>query len=140
MFSQTGAMMKKVRNSDNPMMIWLEGAPCSERAERTKESTMTIRVKQVINKMMDGASVSSVMTARTLMALSTSTGWLKPLAPMFKRDRAAAGVRPSLRRAADDQNEQGQPPAPGLPRSRLDIGRWFMIAFEKAPVEMPRQN
>lgn len=77
-------MMKKVRKSDSPMMIWLDGAPCRDRAERTKESTMTMRVKQVINKMMDGARVSRVITARILMALSTSTGWLKPAPPMFK--------------------------------------------------------
>ncbi len=66
------------------MKIWLEGAPCSESAERTKESTMTMRVKQVISRMIDGASVSSVMTASTLIAPSTSTGWFKPLRPMFK--------------------------------------------------------
>ncbi len=54
------------------MMIWLEGVPCRESAERTNESTMTMRVKQVISRMIEGASVNSVMMASTLMAPSTS--------------------------------------------------------------------
>ena len=82
-FSQTGAMMKNVKNKDNPMMIWLDGAPCRERAERTKESTMTIRVKHVISKRIEGASVSIVMMATTLIALSTSAGLSKPVMPFM---------------------------------------------------------
>src|ERR1700722_8558807 len=84
MRSQVGDMMKNVRNSDKPMIIWLEGVPCNESAERTNESTMTMRVKQVIRRMMDGASDSSVMTASTLMALSMSSGWPRPFKPMFR--------------------------------------------------------
>ena len=55
-------MTKNVKNSESPTMIWLDGAPCRDRAERTKDRTMTMRVKQVIKRMMDGASVSRVMT------------------------------------------------------------------------------
>ena len=45
---------------------------------------MTIRVKQVISRMMDGASVSSVMIPRTLMALSASLPSFTPFKPMLR--------------------------------------------------------
>jgi hypothetical protein len=56
------------------MITWLAGAACSDKAVRTKESTMAMRMKQVMSRMIDGASVRSVMTNRTLMATSTSGG------------------------------------------------------------------
>ncbi len=45
---------------------------------RTNESTITMRVKQVISRMIDGASVSSVMAKRIRMPVSTSCGWWLP--------------------------------------------------------------
>ncbi len=53
-------------------MIWLAGEPCNCRALRTNESTMTMRVKQVINSRIEGASVSKVREKRILMPMSTS--------------------------------------------------------------------
>ena len=58
-------------NSDSPMMIWLAGVPCNCSALRTNESTMTTRVKQVINSKIEGASDSSVRKNKTLMPMST---------------------------------------------------------------------
>ena len=45
---------------------------------------MTMRVKQVIKRMIEGASVSNVITASTFIAPSTSSGWLRPLRPMLR--------------------------------------------------------
>ena len=56
------------------MMIWLAGVPCSDNAERTNDSTITMRVKHVIKRMIEGARVNSVMVNRTLIATSTSCG------------------------------------------------------------------
>jgi len=53
-------MMKNVMKRDRPMMIWLAGVPWSESAVRTKESTITMRVKLVIRRMIDGARVNKV--------------------------------------------------------------------------------
>src|ERR1039458_5262828 len=85
--SQTGAMTKKVMNSDRPMMIWLPGEPCNCSAERTKPSTMATRVKQVISSRIEGASDSSVMVKRILMPLSTSG------APLFGLSEIESGPR-----------------------------------------------
>ena len=85
MFSQTGAMTKKVMNSESPMMIWLAGEPCNCSAERTKPSTIATRVKQVINSRIEGASDSSVMRKRILMPESTSG------APLFGPSEMESG-------------------------------------------------
>jgi len=57
---QTGAIMKKVRNRANPMMIWLEGICCTPSAFLTRESTMIIRVNEVTIIKRAGASESTV--------------------------------------------------------------------------------
>src|SRR5438046_3118479 len=77
-------MIKKVMKRDRPMMIWLAGLPCSERAVRTKESTITIRVKQVMSRMIDGASVSNVIVKRICTAVSTCCGWFTPGTAIFR--------------------------------------------------------
>src|SRR6266545_5039576 len=87
MRSQVGAMMKKVRKSDSPMMTWLAGVLCSDKAVRTNESTMAMRMKQVMSSMIDGASVSSVIAKMTLMATSTSGAPFAPLRPLSPKFR-----------------------------------------------------
>src|SRR5436309_14094897 len=59
---------------ERPIRIWLAGVPWRASAERTKESTITIRVKLVIRRMIEGASVRSVIANRILIAESTSWG------------------------------------------------------------------
>ena len=78
--------------SDRPMMIWLAGVPCRESAVRTNESTMTMRVKQVISRRIEGASVSSVMMTSTLTALSTSTGLVQSVHADVQIEAAGIGV------------------------------------------------
>src|SRR6202021_203102 len=58
-------------NKDRPMMIWLAGETCNCRALRTKDSTITTRVKQVINNRIEGASDSRVSEKRILIPMST---------------------------------------------------------------------
>src|SRR5260221_9703899 len=78
-------MMKNVTNSERPMMIWLAGVPCNERAVRSKESTMTMRVKLVIKRIIEGARVKSVMANSTLMPTSTSCPCAPVSTPKFRR-------------------------------------------------------
>jgi hypothetical protein len=65
------------------MITWLAGAPCKVNALRTKDRTMTIRLKQVISRMIEGAIDSRVMAKSTWMATSTSFGWPMPSIPML---------------------------------------------------------
>ncbi len=74
-------------NSDRPMMIWLAGVPCNCSALRTNESTMTTRVKQVINSKIEGASDSSVRKNRTLIPMSTFCG------PLFAPSEIETGPK-----------------------------------------------
>src|SRR5688572_25537278 len=69
--------------SESPMRIWLAGVPCNASAERTKDSTITMRVKLVIKRIMEGASVSRVMAKRILIAPSTSCGCCEASTPRF---------------------------------------------------------
>ena len=58
---------------------------------------MTMRVKHVISRMIEGASVSSVMVKRTLIATSTSCGGCcEPSTPRFNLN----GISPVLNEGA----------------------------------------
>ena len=72
-------------------MIWLAGEPCNCSALRTNESTMTTRVKQVINSRIEGASDSSVRKNRILMPMST---FCVPLLPPREME---TGPKPVVR-------------------------------------------
>src|SRR5436190_23054689 len=64
-------------NKESPIKIWLAGVPCKASAERTNDKTVTMRVKLVMSRMIDGARVRSVIAKRILIAESTSRGcWL----------------------------------------------------------------
>ena len=56
-------MTKPVRNSESPMITAFGGAVCVPSAERSSDSTTTIRVNEVTITRIDGASDSTVMTA-----------------------------------------------------------------------------
>src|SRR3989304_554616 len=60
----TGAIEKNVRKSAIPMSTGLGGVCCIPSACRMKASTITIRVKEVIITRIEGASVSTVSSAR----------------------------------------------------------------------------
>jgi hypothetical protein len=95
-------------NSDRPMMIWLAGAPCNCSALRTNESTMTTRVKQVINSKIEGASDSSVRRNRILIPMSTFCVPLLP--PRLMETGPKAGVswfapKPRARRKSKTEKE-----------------------------------
>ena len=64
MRSTTGAITKKVRNSDRPISTWLGGAWPAPRAWRRMASTITMRVNAVIISRMDGSSVIAVISTR----------------------------------------------------------------------------
>ena len=62
-------MTNNVRNSDSATSTWLEGVDCTPSAWRSNDSTMTMRVKLVINNSTEGrndnaVSISSVCTLR----------------------------------------------------------------------------
>lgn len=76
--------MKNVMNRENPISSWVAGVPCKESAVRKNEKTITMRVKLVINMIIDGASVRSVMTNKIRIATSMSFGWVGRLTPKFK--------------------------------------------------------
>src|SRR5580692_3944980 len=75
MRSHVGAMMKNVMNSESPMITWFAGAPCNDKAVRTNDRTTAIRVKQVMSRMIDGATVSNVRAKRIFTAASALCGW-----------------------------------------------------------------
>jgi hypothetical protein len=53
-------MTKKVRNKDRPMITWLGGADWVPSAWRSRDRTMTMRVKPVIISRMAGRKDSAV--------------------------------------------------------------------------------
>jgi len=59
----TGCITKKVRNKARPIRTVLGGVPCAPRAPRSRDSTMTIRVKAVTITSRLGASDSIVISA-----------------------------------------------------------------------------
>jgi len=61
-------MMKKVRNSDRPTITWLGGACMVPMAWRSRDSTMTMRVNDVIISSAAGRKVSAVNSSRASMA------------------------------------------------------------------------
>ena len=60
-FCHTGAMMKMVRKSASPITIWLLGSVLVPSARRSRDSTITIRLKEVTMIRMAGASDSTVI-------------------------------------------------------------------------------
>ena len=63
-----------------------------------------MRVKQVIKSMIDGAIVNKVMTARTLMAPSTSVPGIHSVQPDVKIDPIGAGLRAQA--GGSEENDQ----------------------------------
>src|SRR5437763_1533215 len=61
MRSSTGDMTKKVRNRDRPTSTWLGGACTAPSACLSSESTMTMRVNDVIISSTAGKKVSEVI-------------------------------------------------------------------------------
>ena len=53
-------MTKNVRNSASPISTWLGGVVCVPSAWRSNDSTMTMRVKLLIIRMMAGRKPSDV--------------------------------------------------------------------------------
>ena len=58
--SSTGDMTKNVRNSASPISTWLGGEVCVPSAWRSSDSTMMMRVKLLIIRMMAGRNPSDV--------------------------------------------------------------------------------
>ena len=67
MRSSTGDMTKKVRNSDSPTSTWLGGACTVPSACRSSDSTMTMRVNEVIISSTAGRKVSEVRNSSVWM-------------------------------------------------------------------------
>ena len=66
--------MKNVKNNAKDNSSWLLGACCNARAVRKNDNTMTIRVKQVIMIISEGAIASSVKKMTIRMLRSNSCG------------------------------------------------------------------
>jgi hypothetical protein len=129
--SKTGPMMKNVRKSERPTMIWLEGAFGTPRAVRTKPRTITIRVKLVISSTIDGATESSVITMTIWTATLICAGRLGALeadvqaqgvgaATGVAAAPAAAGVvvPPGAQRNPAGAGRTPAPPGAGAPDQR----------------------
>jgi len=70
----TGVMTNSVRNSDSPISTWFGGVCGVPSACLRIASTMTMRVKAVIDSSSAGSTVSAVMSASTWM-LSEYVCW-----------------------------------------------------------------
>ena len=55
MVENVKAMIKKVRNNASPISTWLGGICCIPNEARTKDNTIMIRMKDVINIRIAGA-------------------------------------------------------------------------------------
>ena len=64
MRSNTGAIVKNVRNIASPMSIWLVGVCAVPSAWRRIASTMMMRVKEVIMMSPAGSSVNALISSR----------------------------------------------------------------------------
>ena len=62
-WSSTGCITKKVRNRASPIRTVFGGVDCAPIADRSSDSTMTIRVKPVTMTSALGAIESTVMSA-----------------------------------------------------------------------------
>src|SRR5260221_3146497 len=76
-----GVITMNVRNSDRPVRTWLGGSSCVPRARRTNESTMTMRVKDVIMTRMAGARESTVSTSAICSVVEMFSGRVASFAP-----------------------------------------------------------
>jgi hypothetical protein len=75
MRSKVGPITNRVRNSDRPMITWLGGDACVPRAMRSSDSTITMRVNEVIISSIAGRKLISVRNS------SVCTGteyWVPP--------------------------------------------------------------
>src|SRR4051812_38581836 len=73
-FDQVGAMTRKVMKRESPMRIWLGGSCWAPRAWRRRDMTMTMRVKQVVMRRMEGARVRTERRRRIWMELESFLG------------------------------------------------------------------
>jgi hypothetical protein len=69
-------MMKNVKNNAKPTITWFGGICCVANAVRTKDKTITIRVKHVIKIKMLGANDKTVSNSINLTDAETFAGLL----------------------------------------------------------------
>src|ERR1044071_8245762 len=70
-----GDMTISVMNRASPMVTWGGGRFWVPRAWRTRARTTTMRTKQVVMRMIDGARASTVRRIITLMTVERPRGW-----------------------------------------------------------------
>ncbi len=118
--SSTGCITKKERNSASPISTGLGGTPCAPMAVRSSASTMTMRVKAVAITRIEGARLSSPISAVSWTRRAVAPGC--PVAPRSSEtDCAAAGPAASSSSAAARaaiMPAAPPPPSPGTGRPR----------------------